>query len=170
MLPPLLTLPYPSRPGPRLRASCGKVLVCLGMRSAELPSGAGRRCWPALRPGPGKSFLNTGPTCGWCKTEAHASAFGSYTFPSLFRQSAGLPLRLPFGNSILSAGGSWEVSLKWDGVGPRPSRDHPPGPAVHSTRLCSDHVTCGTQSPAKERWEAGRHSLDREVTPSCVRK
>lgn len=104
MLPPLLTLPYPSRPGPRLRASCGKVLVGFHMRSAELSSGA-------PRPGPGKSFLSRGPTCGCCKTEAHASAFGSCTFPSLFRQSRGLPLRLPFDDSSLSAGGSWEVSL-----------------------------------------------------------
>lgn len=70
---------------------------------------AGPQAWPL------EELSKQRPHCGCGKTEAHVSAFGSYTFPIWW--SWGLPLRLPFGDSSLSAGGAWEVSLKWDGVG-----------------------------------------------------
>lgn len=52
------------------------------------------------------------------RLEVRVCDFGSYICLSLFRQSVGLPLRLSFGDSSLPGGGTWEVSLKWDQVGP----------------------------------------------------
>lgn len=49
---------------------------------------------------------------------AHVLLLALTSSPSRLRQSVGLPLRMPFGGSSLPGGGTWDMGLKWDRVGP----------------------------------------------------
>lgn len=117
----------------------------------------------SLQAWPLEELWSESPCGAALRLEGHMCAIVSHTSPSLFRQSVGLPLSLlsghssPFGGGTL--GGEFEVQRP-------PSR----ACSAHSSGLGSIRDTCRTHTPAMDRLGTGRHSLDREVIPSCVKR
>lgn len=125
----------------------------------------------SLQAWPLEELWSESPCGAALRLEGHMCAIVSHNCPIPVQAEC----RAPSQSALWSQQSVWrwylggEFEVQWSGP---LALQRPPSRAcsAHSSRLGSIRGTCRTHTPAVDRLGTGRHSLDREVIPSCVKR